>query len=72
MNSNRVLRDLHERQKQVDVSTGSLSGTFSVDVMVLGQVLPVTANPKQVQLNINCTGGGIKRLLLAKECMRSL
>ena len=72
MNSNRVLRDLHEKQKALDISTGSLSDSFTVDVMVIGQVLPVTQNPKQIQVNINCVGGGINRLLLAKECMRSI
>ena len=72
MNSNRVLRDLHEKQRALDISTGSLSDAFTVDVMVIGQVLPVTQNPKQVQVNINCVGGGISRLLIAKECMRSI
>ena len=71
-NSNRVLRDLHEKQRALDISTGSLSDAFTVDVMVIGQVLPVTQNPKQVQVNINCVGGGINRLLIAKECMRSI
>ena len=72
MNSNRILTDLHERQISIDVSTGASSDPFVTDTFVIGQVLPVTQIPKQVQINIDCVGGGISRLLLAKEVMRSL
>ena len=54
MNSNRILTDLHERQIDIDVSTGASSDPFVTDTMVIGQVLPVTQIPKQVQINIDC------------------
>jgi len=72
-NSNRILRDLHERQKNINVSTGETPATFDTDTMLIGQVLPLTNRPKQVQVNINCrAGNGLQRLCLFKECVRSI
>ena len=77
INSGKRIKNLLELNRIVGYQANNLGHNFAGNPaanttansrLLIGQVLPVTQQSKQIQLIINCpTGKGVKRLVLFKE-----
>jgi hypothetical protein len=74
-NSDKPVKGLQERYQEA-VGTNARSGLFrnkyQTDSAVIGQVLPITDRPKQVQVEINTGTNGITGLTLFKEVVKTI
>jgi hypothetical protein len=74
-NSDKPVKGLQERYQEA-VGTNARSGLFrnkyQTDSAVIGQVLPITDRPKQVQVEINTGANGITGLTLFKEVVKTI
>ena len=71
-NSGLQLKSLNERRQNLISEEAYSPNNFDKDTMLIGQVLPITQSPKNVQLNVNSDSGGIQRLILFKEIVRQI
>ena len=71
-NSNKSLRTLQERYQNANDRSGLFRNKYETDSVVIGQVLPVTDKPKQVQVEINTGTEGITGLTLFKEVVKTI
>tara|TARA_R110002167_G_scaffold83974_2_gene228379 strand:- start:513 stop:2246 length:1734 start_codon:yes stop_codon:yes gene_type:complete len=71
-NSNKSLRSLQERYQNANDRSGLFRNKYNTDSVVIGQVLPVTDKPKQVQVEINTGTNGITGLTLFKEVVKTI
>ena len=73
VNSGRSITNFGEKQKNQSSNTGASSESYDTDTLLIGQVLPLTSTPKQVQLNINCrTGQTINNVAIFREIIAEL
>ena len=73
VNSGRSITNFGEKQKNQSSNTGASSESYDTDTLLIGQVLPLTSTPKQVQLNINCrTGQTINNVCLFREVVSEI
>ena len=73
VNSERDISDFKERLKNQNTNDGATFASYDVNTMLIGQVLPMTAQPKQIQVNINCDGAaGLKNLCVFREVLEEL
>jgi len=71
-NSNLPVKNLSERGLDIDDVFAWNPNNRNIDKFLIGQVLPITNAPKQVQLNIDSTANGPQRLALFKEVIKSI
>ena len=71
-NSGLQLKSLNERRQNLVANEGLSSKNFDTDTLLIGQVLPITQSPKNVQININSDSQGIQRLILFKEVLKQI
>lgn len=73
-NSDKSVRGLQERYQDAGRRDGLFRNKYDTDSMVIGQVLPITSNPKQVQVEINANSGGqgVTGITLFKEVIKSI
>jgi len=73
VNSDRLLKDLSERTQDNSINTGSTTAKFNVNNMLIAQVLPITAMPKNIQVNIDCrTGQNLQNLCVFREVIQEI
>ena len=73
VNSGRDIMNFSERLKNLSINTGVSKETFDTDTMLIGQVLPLTSTPKQIQVNINCQSGEVlNNLAIFREVLTEL
>lgn len=73
VNSDRSVRDLKERMKNQQTNTGQSLGAYDTDLMLIGQVLPMTAAMKNIQVNINCRAGQtLQNLAVFREVVQEI
>jgi len=73
-NSDRSIKDLSDRNLNVRSNACLIQNQYSTDTLLIAQVLPVTQQPKQVQVNIETRAGGngLTNLTLFKEVIKSI
>jgi len=80
-NSDKSVRGLQERYQDTSRRDGLFRNKYDTDSFVIGQVLPITSNPKQVQVEIdsnpveavnNADPQGVTGLTLFKEVIKSI
>jgi len=75
VNSERDVMDLKERMKNISINDGLTPSTFDTDLMLIGQVLPMTSTPKQVQVIINSRvagGNALQNLCVFREVLAEI
>tara|TARA_R110002072_G_scaffold177292_1_gene333198 strand:+ start:4120 stop:5808 length:1689 start_codon:yes stop_codon:yes gene_type:complete len=73
INSGRSLMNFTEKMNNINTNNGFSTNTFDVDTMLIGQVLPITSQPKQVQVNIQCRSTAtINNICLFREVIMEL
>lgn len=73
-NSDKSLKNLQERYRDATDRSAFFRNKYQTDSLLIGQVLPITQNPKQVQVEINTNAGraGLTSLVLFKETMKQI
>ncbi len=71
-NSGLQLKSLNEMNQNLIDGEAYSPANFDVNTMVIGQVLPITQSPKNVQVNINSDVAGVQRLILFKEVLKQV
>lgn len=71
-NSRRPVKNLGDRRALADYTGAYFAPKYPTDTLMIGQVLPLTPNPKQVQVNISSAVADIGRLTLFKEVVKSV
>ena len=71
-NSGLQLKSLNEMNQNLIDGEAYSPANFDVNTMVIGQVLPITQSPKNVQVNINSDIAGVQRLILFKEVLKQV
>ena len=71
-NSDKSIKGLQERYQDANNRSGLFRNKYQTDSVVIGQVLPITDRPKQVQVEINTGTNGISGLTLFKEVVKTI
>ena len=73
VNSGRDIMNFTEKLKNQSSNTGASTESYDTSTMLIGQVLPLTSQPKQVQVNIQCRAGQtINNVCLFREIIQEL
>ena len=79
VNSDRLVKNLNEQTTNLTYAGGHSSESFGAEAtcgnMLIGQVLPLTAQPKTIQVNIDCvanSGSGLRNLALFQEILMEI
>ena len=71
-NSRKPVKNLSDRRAFNNYNQAYYAGKYVEDTFMIGQVLPLTPNPKQVQVNLSSAAADIQRLTLFKEVVKSV
>jgi hypothetical protein len=71
-NSDKPVKGLQERYQDAGDRSGLFRNKYQTESAVIGQVLPITDRPKQVQVEINTGTNGISGLTLFKEVVKTI